>query len=131
MANDAVFVTSVAPVVTINFLIWKGPIRLKLQSIYQLVDQDGSVGSEKYSIDKRPKDYEVEVWGTPTVGAVLGIFDLMDSVVGRSGTLTFFDSVAITNLKMLDVEYIAPIGIGTSAGTNSLEACLSLWSKEK
>ena len=131
MANDATFVTSGIVVFTIPILIWKGPIRLNLEPMYQRVDQDGPKGGRNYEIDKRPRDYQVEIWGDASNAPVIGIFDFLTFALGKLGTLTFFDGHTEPNVRLLDVQYVSPIGIGTSAGTNTLESCLTMWSKEK
>lgn len=129
MADDCTFTTLGALPVAIGFHKWVGDLRPDLQTIYNLADQDGTVGGKAYKIDDKPREIIVTVWGTPdtTKGAGDGTHAKLVANKNKRGTLVFYDGFASPTTRLKNVRYIRPIGIGTSIGVPQFEEVETVW----
>jgi len=128
MADDCTF-TTFTPVVAIGFHKWLGDLRPDLESVYNLADQDGTIGARAYKVDDKPREIVVVIWGTPDTnkGADDGTHAKLVANKNKRGRLLFYDSFEAPVVRLMNVRYIRPIGIGTSVGVPQFEEVETRW----
>jgi len=129
MADDCTFKTLGIGPVTIAIHKWVGDLRPDLETMYNMADQDGTVGARAYKVDDKPREINVIVWGIPdtTKGAKDGTHAKLVSSKNKRGTLTFYDGFIAPTVRLLKVRYIRPLGIGTSIGVPQFEEVETIW----
>jgi len=129
MADDCTFTPFGQTPVAVGFHRWVGDLRPDLESMYNLADQDGTVGGRAYKVDDKPREISVIVWGVPdtTKGQGDGTHAKLLSNKNKRGTLLFYDNFEAPTVRLLKVRYIRPIGIGTSVGVPQFEEVETVW----
>jgi len=132
MADDCTFTTFGPPPVGIGFHKWLGDLRPDLQTVYNLADQDGTVGGKAYKVDDKPREITVVIWGIPDTarGANNGTHAKLVANKNKRGTLVFYDNFTTPTVRLMNVRYIRPIGIGTSIGVPQFEEVETVWLME-
>lgn len=135
MADECTWASLDDPFVEIGFHKWDGPLRPDLQSIFGTSDQDGTIGSQDYQIDDKPRAIQATVWGTPDSDRTAasgttardGTHSKLIDAKNRVGVLVFYDGYRISKVRLEDVIYQRPIGIGTGEFSPVYEEVLTFW----